>query len=120
MSHSAAGPPSRSTRFAPGPEVPYLVAAVAALLVEDTSAATGALNDAVTASSWAAVEHRVEVVGRALVVDAELEPSRGPHPDGVHLGDERTDEERWSATWTGLQVIASLVKRAGYPPEVLA
>lgn len=110
-----------ASRFVPGPEASHVVAAVAALMVDDREAAKIALRAAIEITSWDVVEHRIEVVGRALLVDADLEPSRGPHPDEIPVDAAApSDDQRWAAAWSGLGMLADLVERAGYPPEVLA
>lgn len=95
----------------------HLVAAVGAVLDDDPLGAAIALQDAVDASSWEVVEGRVDVALRALRLDAELEPWRGPLDDVDHV---RVGSSRWSSLWRGVHVVAALARRAGYPPEVVA
>lgn len=101
------------------PERAHLVTAIGAILVDDPLGAAVALQAAIDASSWEAVDHRIAVAVRALTVDADLEPWLGPQPDAA-TGELDDVEEAWADLWTRLHAVADLVDRAGYPPEVLA
>lgn len=55
-----------------GPESPYVVAVIDALLGGDSEGAAEALDSGAEATTWAAVLHRLDVAGRALAGDPEL------------------------------------------------
>lgn len=123
-----------------GPESRYVVTALEALLDGDGGAARDALERGAEITGWAAVTHRLDVAGRALVVDdpdgpvapvADTEPAvvaavfdawaRG---DGLPVSIDLTTGELGHGSdadraWMGLGVLASLVERSGFPPQVV-
>ena len=101
------------------PERAHLVTAIGAILVDDPLGAAVALQAALDASSWDSVGHRIEVAIRALTIDADLEPWRGPRSESDFAATDDVDE-RWASLWSDTHSVANLVARAGYPPEVLA
>ncbi len=124
-----------------GPETPYVVAAVDALLRSDIVGARLALIDGADATSWEAVAHRLDVAGHALAVDAGF---HAPDSDDVvllpgldtsswaHRGAGAAELiARWAhgqraeglpldCVWPSVTLVAWLVERAGYPAEVVA
>ncbi len=124
-----------------GPESRFVVAALEALLGGEADVARRALDDGAEATSWAAVAHRLDVAGRALTAD---DPDAGDHvaadaddpqtvvgvfdawlrggglPATIDLTRSQVgiDSERERA-WVGLGVLASLVERSGFPPQVV-
>ena len=132
-----------------GPETPYVVDAVDGLLRGDRLAARLALLAGAEVAGWSAIAHRLDVAGRALAVDAGLwdppdttgggSAQRGdivvlPGLDtSTGFADEAATAEvidRWTSgaesslpldrIWPSLAVVAWLVDRAGYPPQVVA
>lgn len=126
-----------------GPESHHVVDAVDALLRGDAEGARSALSSAGAHVGWPAVSHRLEVVGRALTIDAgfdgdatpaeiDLVPSvlRSTIVDGGV--DVSAVIDRWRSggdapdtastvddVWPSLAVVAWLVDAAGYPAEVV-
>jgi hypothetical protein len=124
-----------------GPESPFVVEAVDAVLTGDVTRARASLIAAADAASWEAVAHRLDVVGRALALDAGL--SSDDDDEIVLLPDLDTSSwvagsaadaavllSRWSnadtadelstdLVWPSLAVVAWLVDRAGYPAQVV-
>ncbi len=137
-----------------GPETPFVVDAVDGLLRGDRVAARVALLEGAEVAGWSAIAHRLDVVGRALAVDAGLWDPSDPAGDGsAQRGDivvlpgldtssvfaDDVDAPEFAAAevihlwttgdgsalpldriWPSLTVVAWLVERAGYPPEVVA
>ena len=125
-----------------GPESPFVVDAVDAVLTGDANRARAALIEAAEVASWEAVAHRLDVVGRALALDAGLS-SDDAGDEIVLLPDLDTSSwiagnasdaavllSRWSSAeardelstdlvWPSLAVVAWLVDRAGYPAQVV-
>lgn len=124
-----------------GPESPFVVDAVDAVLTGDATRARAALIEAAEVASWEAVAHRLDVVGRALALDAGLSDDTGDDivllPDldtSSWVGGDATDAaallRRWSSAeagddlstdlvWPSLAIVAWLVDRAGYPAQVV-
>ena len=125
-----------------GPESRFVVEAVDALLTGDVTRARAALIEAAGVASWEAVAHRLDVVGRALALDAGLSSGDGDDeivllPDldtSSWVAGNATDAavllSRWSSAeagdelsndlvWPSLAVVAWLVDRAGYPAQVV-
>lgn len=73
---------SASRPLVNGPESSCVVAAVDALLADDVVAAREALVAGAARFGWAAIAHRLDVVGRALATDAGLSDEPGPGHDG--------------------------------------
>ncbi len=141
--------------LASGPESRYVVDALSS--VRDGHAPDGR-NELVAgahATSWAAVLHRLDVAGRALVLDAGLTPADVPagavqvaalattsgvaslpvgtdavlaawsRGDGVPVDIDLTTgevdvEPGADRAWSAALVLAWLVERSGYPPQVIA
>ncbi len=130
-----------------GPETPFVVGAVAHLLDGDLVRARMALLRGADAVGWHAIALRLDVAGHALLVDAGLwDPPDAAGDGSARRGDivllpgldtstwsvdEAADVlERWTTgttapaplnrIWTSLGVVAWLIDRAGYPPEVVA
>ncbi len=130
-----------------GPESGHVVDAVGALLDGRTWEAREALRTGAESSSWAAVLHRLDVAGRALVSDAAadegadevvaaLAATEGTTPadrdllvrwrdgDGIAasidlLNDEVELTDDHDRAWHALGLLAWLVDRAGFPAEVV-
>jgi len=60
--------------LASGPESRYVVDALGHLLDGDAPAARATLDAGAALTSWASVLHRLDVAGRALALDAGIEP----------------------------------------------
>lgn len=123
-----------------GPESRHVVAALEALLDGDRDAARHALDHGAEISSWAAVTHRLDVAGRALAAD---DPAPPPPPVGevgaeaaatvfdawvrgeglpvsIDLTSDHADPgSSADRAWAGLGVLAALVDRSGFPPQVV-
>lgn len=140
---------SASTPLENGPETPFVVEAVDALLRSDVVAARLALIEGADATSWAAIAHRLDVAGHALAVDAGLQaPSTDDSEDSgedeivllpgldtsswaLGQGDAaaeliarwRTDDESTDIpleqVWSTLVLVSWFVDRAGFPAEVV-
>lgn len=132
---------SASSPLENGPETPYVVAAIDALLRADVVGARLALIDGAEATSWEAVAHRLDVAGHALAIDAGLEIPRSddvvllPGLDTSSWAEHHDDGAvallaRWTDgvgsggipldhLWPSLSLVAWLVDRAGYPAEVV-
>lgn len=140
---------SASSPLENGPETPFVVEAVDALLRSDVVAARLALIEGAEATSWSAIAHRLDVAGHALAVDAGLRV-----PD-AHDDDRSGDDEilllpgldtsswaadqgntaaeliaRWTTddepaelpleqVWSTLVLVTWMVERAGFPAEVV-
>lgn len=61
--------------LASGPESRYVVAAIGHVLEGSGSAGRASLDAGAARTSWAAVLHRIDVAGRALALDAGLDPA---------------------------------------------
>lgn len=129
------------TALTNGPESPYVVDAIDSLLRGDVTAARLALIEGAEISSWAAIGHRLDVVGRALTADAGITLATVPDevdlvPDVLATTVDHVDAEvpsllaRWCIVdppvalpitdiWPSLAVVAWMVSRAGYPAEVV-
>ncbi|HEX4903024.1 MAG TPA: hypothetical protein VFV42_09465 [Acidimicrobiales bacterium] len=64
--------------LASGPESHFVVDALGFLLDGRPDAAVDELAEGAQATSWAAVLHRLDVAGRALALDAGLQPGDAP------------------------------------------
>jgi hypothetical protein len=141
--------------LASGPESRFVVGALASVLDGHGPAGRDELVAGATATSWAAVLHRVDVAGRALALDAGLTPADAfhcaPHVaafaaacgvnplpagtgatleawcrgDGVPVAIDLTTgqldaEPEMSRAWAAALVLAWLVERSGFPPQVVA
>jgi hypothetical protein len=129
-----------------GPETPFVVEAVDALLRSDVVAARLALIEGAEATSWAAIAHRLDVAGHALAVDAGLHVPADDDPGrdeilllpGLDTSSWAADEgsavagliARWTTddqpadlpleqVWSTLVVVSWMVERAGFPAEVV-
>lgn len=100
-------------------ELLLIVQAVEALLADDADEARRTLEAAIEVSSPAAVNHRLSVVGRALLADAALDSDRGPVPDPTPIEHVEDEAAHFATTWAALEAVAMLVNRGGYPAEVL-
>jgi hypothetical protein len=126
------------------PASAFVVDAVAALLRDDVGGARMCLIQGAARVGLPAIAHRLDVAGRALAVDAGLleDDDRDAEPPIVllpgldtsawaagHEDDVAAVLTRWSGgadddlpvdrIWPSLAVVAWLVDRAGYPPEVV-
>lgn len=132
---------SASSPLENGPETPYVVAAIDALLRADVVGARLALIDGAEVTSWQALAHRLDVAGHALAVDAGLDVSGSddvvllPGLDTSSWAEHHDDSAvaliaRWTRgdhaggipldhVWPSLSLVAWLVDRAGYPAEVI-
>ena len=135
---------SGSTRMSlrNGPESGFVIDAVDAMLRHDLAAARMALVSGAEATGWEAIAHRLDVAGRALAVDAGLRD--GPESDHIVLlpdldtsawsevrheagdilgqwtsGEPAPAEPAVDRVWPSLVLVAWLVDRAGYPPQVV-
>jgi hypothetical protein len=98
--------------------LPLIVQAVDALLAERADDARRWLHSAIDASSLRDVNHRLNVVGRNLLADADLDPERGPAPEAAAI-DALDDADQFAAAWSALETVAMLVARADFPAEVV-
>lgn len=130
--------------FTNGPESPFVVDAIDAMLRDDLTAARDALLRAADVAGWRAVAHRIDVAGRALTLDAGYTPDTVPEeldlvPEVIATTLRRTDADvpellgRWcepdtqttatspsvEAVWPSLAMLAWLVDQAGFPAEVV-
>lgn len=138
-----------------GPESRFVVDALDSVLDGDGAAARAELVTGAEATSWADVLHRLDVAGRALALDADLESSDAPvwaeHvaavagaagvdrlpagtaeilaawcrgagvPVAVDLTTGQVDAEpEADRAWAAALVLAWLVERSGFPPQVVA
>lgn len=139
---------SSSSPLENGPETPFVVEAVDALLRSDVVAARLALIEGAEATSWSAIAHRLDVAGHALAVDAGLRvPGASGDPAGQDeilllpgldtsswAGDQgnvaaeliarwTTDDVRpdlpLERVWSTLVLVSWMVERAGFPAEVV-
>jgi hypothetical protein len=141
--------------LASGPESPFVVDAVGSILDGAGEEGRARIAAGAEATSWAAVLHRLDVAGRALAIDAALQPSdtgtwtehvaalagrahvhplpagipdvlgawsRGEGvPVSVDLAAESIDTSpEDSRAWAAALVLAWLVERSGFPPQVVA
>ncbi|WP_436794344.1 hypothetical protein [Actinospongicola halichondriae] len=125
-----------------GPESRFVVQAIDAILRADIVSARLALIDAADLVGWAAVAHRLDVVGHALAADAGM--TEGSVPDEIDLvpeviastlassttgthdllarwchGVDDVDALPLDEVWPSLALVAWMVDRAGYPAEVV-
>ncbi len=133
---------SDDAKLANGPESAYVVRAIDAILRADVVSARLALIDAAELVGWAAVAHRLDVVGHALATDAGMTADSVPQeldlvPEviastlassnaGTHdllarwcHGIEDVDALPVDEVWPSLALVAWLVDRAGFPAEVV-
>lgn len=131
-----------------GIETPHVIDSVDALLAGRAHEARQCLAAAASATSWAAVAHRLEVAGRNIAGEvvsrsalADLEASAlAEHVDGsvepadvlagwwqghtvadIDLHAETVDlSAEQDRIWTALVVVAWAIDRAGFPPQVIA
>ncbi len=128
--------------LANGPESAYVVQAVDAILREDVVSARMALIDAADLVGWAAVAHRLDVVGHALATDAGMTAESIPTeidlvPEvlastvqasvaGAHEllarwchGTGDVDALPLDEVWPSLALVAWMVDQAGFPAQVV-
>lgn len=138
-----------------GPESRFVVDALSSVLDGQGPAGRDELVAGAGATSWAAVLHRLDVAGRALVLDAGLTAADVPAAavrvaalaatSGVDVLPSGTDAvlAAWSQgvgvpvdidlttgqvdaapeadrAWSAALVLAWLIERSGYPPQVIA
>lgn len=141
--------------LASGPESRFVVDALDAVLDGDGPAAHAGLAEGASVTSWADVLHRLDVAGRALALDADLDPDDAsswvahvaalagtagvdPLPDGtadvlaawcrgrgvpvaIDLTTGQVDHgPEPDRAWAAALVLAWLVERSGFPPQVVA
>lgn len=141
--------------LASGPESPYVVDALASVLDGRGDDARHELSAGATRTSWADVLHRLDVAGRALALDAAIEPGEVPtdaarvaalaascgvdplpagtgqilaawcRGDGVPATIDLTTGQvdavsEADRAWAATLVLAWLVDRSGFPPQVVA
>lgn len=128
--------------LANGPESSYVVRAIDAILREDIVSARMALIEAADLVGWAAVAHRLDVVGHALATDAGMTADTVPieidlvpevlastmkaSEAGAHdllarwcHGIDDVDALPLDEVWPSLALVAWLVDQAGFPAEVV-
>ena len=141
--------------LASGPESPYVVDALDAVLDRRCGDARDELLAGAARTSWADVLHRLDVAGRALAFDAALAPCDLPtdaarvaafaatcgvdrlpagtaqilgawcRGDGVPvsidlISGQLDAEPEVDRAWAATLVLAWLVDRSGFPPQVVA